>query len=98
MRRLVNDLLDWRGVPIRLGRGKTHRTTYASIIRALEPINEARGEGDRISYSSLWVHAKRHYDIDGIVAYWSARMPRELRNAMRGSGRRTYRTALGKSH
>ena len=24
VRRLVNDLLDWRGVPIRLGRGKTH--------------------------------------------------------------------------
>ena len=43
---LVNELLDWRGVPTILGRGNTHRITY----------------------DSLWVHAKRHYDLAGIVA------------------------------
>jgi hypothetical protein len=79
------------------GRGKTHVVTYADILRDLEPLNEGRDKRDRITYDSLWVHAKRHYDLDGMEAYWTARMDKELRNAMRGSGRRTYRTALGKS-
>jgi hypothetical protein len=85
VRRLVNGLLDWRGAPIILGRGKTHVVTYADILRDLEPLNEGRDERDRITYNSLWVHAKRHYDIEGIAAYWTARFPRELRTALRGS-------------
>ena len=39
---------------------------------------------DRISYSSLWNHAKRHYDFERIAAYWARRMDKELRNALRG--------------
>ena len=31
-----------------------------------------------------WVHAKRHYDLAGIAAYWRARMDKELRNALGG--------------
>ena len=84
LRVLVNELLDWRGVPIILGRGKTHRITYADILRDLEPLNEGREKSDRLSYSSLWVHAKRHYDIAGVAAYWAARMNRDLRSALRG--------------
>ncbi len=88
VRRLVNELLDWRGVPIFLGRGKTHRVTYAEILRILEPINQVRDKRDRISYDSVWVHARRHYDydIDEIAAHWEARMYREL--ALRLKGRK----------
>lgn len=57
---MFNKLLDWRGVPIFLGRGKRHRITYAEILRILEPINEGRDKCERITYDSLWVHAKRH--------------------------------------
>ena len=39
---------------------------------------------DRIAYDSLWIHAKRHYEIAGRAAYWSTRMYKELRNALRG--------------
>ena len=86
VRRLVNDLLDWHGVPVILeGGSKLHRITYTDILGMLEPLNEGRDKRDRITYDSLWVHAKRHYDIEGIAAYWSARLPRELRKALRGS-------------
>ncbi|MGZ3680045.1 MAG: hypothetical protein ACXVDI_15900 [Ktedonobacterales bacterium] len=84
VRRLINDLLDWRGVPVFLEGGKTHRITYADILRTLEPLNEGRDKRDRITYDSLWVHAKRHYDLAGIVGYWSARMDKELRKALGG--------------
>jgi hypothetical protein len=43
VRRLVNDLLDWRGTPIILGHRKTHRVTLADVFRGLEPLNEGRG-------------------------------------------------------
>ena len=39
---------------------------------------------DRITYDSLWVHAKRHYDHAAITAYWRARMHKELMNALLG--------------
>ena len=81
---VVNDLLDWRGVPVASGRGKSHKVTYADILRVLEPLNEGRDKGDRITYDSLWIHAKRHYDLAGIAAYWSARIYKDLRNALRG--------------
>jgi hypothetical protein len=83
VRILVNELLDWHGGPIILGRGKTHRITYADILRAL---NEGRDKRDRITYDSLWIHAKRHYELAGIVAYWRSRMDKELRNALGDNG------------
>jgi hypothetical protein len=89
VRRLVNDLLDWHGAPINLGRGKTHLVTYADILRDLEPLNAGRGKRDRITYDSLWIHAKRHYDLAGIAAYWRSRMDKELRNALGARGCRT---------
>ena len=84
MRRLVNDLLDWHGVPVFQKAGKRHRITYADILRTLEPHNEGRDKRDRITYDSLWIHAKRHYDLAGTAAYWRTRMSKEFRKALRG--------------
>jgi len=84
VRVVVNDLLDWRGVPIILGRGKTHRITYTDILRNLAPLNEERDQRDRITYDSLWIHAKRHYALAGKAAYWGARMQKEFTEALRG--------------
>ena len=47
VRVLVNELLDWHGAPIILGRGKTHLVTYADILPDLEPVNEGRDKKDR---------------------------------------------------
>ena len=87
VRVVVNDLLDWRGVAVNLGRGKTHRITVTEILRTLAPLNEGRDKRHRITYDSLWVHAKRHYDLAGIAAYWSTRMSKEFKEfkkALRG--------------
>ena len=84
VRVLVNELLDWRGVPLIRGHCKPHTVNYADILRDLEPLNEGRDKSDRITYDSLWIHAKRHYDLAGIAAYWRARMHKELMNALGG--------------
>ena len=81
---VVNKLLDWRGVPVILGRGKTHRITLTEILRDLEPLNEGCDTRNRITYDSLWVHAKRHYDLAGIAAYWRTRTYKEFKRALRG--------------
>ena len=53
VRVLVNELLDWHGAPIILGRGKTHVVTYADILRDLEPSTRAvtRGTGSPMTAS-----------------------------------------------
>ena len=87
VRVVVNDLLDRHGVPIILGRGKFHRITLTAILRDLAPINEGRDNRHRITYDSLWVHAKRHYDLAGITAYPRTRMGKEFnefKEALRG--------------
>ena len=84
VRILVNKLLDWHGVPIILGRGKTHRVTYADILRDLEPLKQGSDKKNRITYDSLRVHVKRHYDDAAVTAYWRARMHKELMNALGG--------------
>ena len=76
-----------RGVPVVLGRGKIHRITLTEILRDLEPLNEGRAMRDRITYDSLWVHYKRHYDVAGVSAYWRTRMSKEFKEfkkALRG--------------
>jgi len=63
------------------------RITYAEILRDLARFNEGRDKRDRIAYSSLWVHAKRHYDLAGQVAYRRTRTHKEFRKfkeALRG--------------
>jgi hypothetical protein len=84
VRILVNQLLDWHGTQIILGRGKTRVVTYAAILRDLEPLNKGRDRRNRITYDSLWAHAKRHYDSAGKAAYLRAWMDRELRKALGG--------------
>jgi hypothetical protein len=87
VRSLANELLDLRGIPIFLGRGRTHLVTYADILRDLAPLNEGRDKRDRITYDSLWIHAKRHYDLAGTAAYWRTRMSKEFkefRKSLRG--------------
>jgi hypothetical protein len=84
VRTLVNELLDWRGIPIMLGHGKRHVVSYADILRELEPLNKGRDKRSRITYNSLWVHAKRHYELAGIMAYWKASMYKELWKALGG--------------
>ncbi|OBA64707.1 hypothetical protein A5647_24865 [Mycobacterium sp. 1100029.7] len=79
----MNTLLDWRGIPIPLGPGEFRKVTYADILRELGPINAQRDEVDRISYGNLWTHAKRHYDLDGILAHRVARLAKELTKALR---------------
>jgi hypothetical protein len=83
----VNELLDWRGAPVNREGGKTHRITLTEILRDLAPLNEGRDTRRRITYDSLWVHAKRHYDVAGIAAYWRTRMSKEFKEfkkALRG--------------
>jgi hypothetical protein len=89
LRVVVNKLLDWHRVPIIMGPGKTHLVTYADILRDLEPLTEGRDERHRITYDSLWIHAKRHYELAGTAAYWSTRMSKEFKDfkkALRTNG------------
>jgi hypothetical protein len=84
VRVLVNQLLDWHGAPLILGPGTVHVVTYADILCDLEPLNEGRDKRNRITYDSLWVHAKRHYDTTGQAAYLRTWMDKELRKALGG--------------
>ena len=85
MRIVVNELLDWRGAPIILGRGKIHQITLTEILRDLAPLNEGRDKKDRITYDCLWIHSQRHYDLAGTVAYWRTRSEsEEFKKALRG--------------
>lgn len=86
VRRHVNELLDWRGVPVPIHGGGFRRVTLADIYRALGPINESRHGRSPITYSALWVHAKRHHEIAGKVAYWAARIRREFWDALGAKG------------
>jgi hypothetical protein len=78
VRVLVSELLDLRETSNILGTGESHVVTYADILRDLEPLNKYRDKRNRITYDSFWVHAKRHYDLAGITAYWFARIDKEL--------------------
>jgi hypothetical protein len=82
VRVLVNALLDWRGIPAHFGTGKAHVVTYTDILRELEPVNKVRDKKNRITYSSLRVHAKRHYELAGIMDYWEARLDKEMKNVL----------------
>ena len=87
VRVVVNDLLDWRGVAVNRGRGKTHRITLTEILAWLEPINEGRDKRDQITYDSLWIHFQRHYSLAGMAAYWRTEWHKEFKEfkeALRG--------------
>jgi len=81
----VNELLEWHGIPLFQKGAKTHRVTYADIIRNLEPLNKTRAKKDRITYDCLWVHAKRHYDVVGTAAHFKAQVDKMLKAAFGSS-------------
>jgi hypothetical protein len=89
MRHLVNQRLDWVRTPIIKHEGKSHTVTYADIFRALEPLNKTRDERERVSYDSLWVHARRHHDVAAVGAYLMAKMLKELVKTLGSSKVRT---------
>lgn len=41
-----------------------HAMTYKDILRALEPFNDTRPDDEKITYNSIWTHAKRHFPIE----------------------------------
>ena len=82
VRRLINARLDWLGTPIVLGQGKSHTITYVDIWRGLDCVNEGCDPKDRITYSSLWVHAKKHHDWAAVAAYQMANLLKELRKTL----------------
>jgi hypothetical protein len=89
VRVVVNQLLDWRGVPVILGRRKIHRITLTEILRSVETLNEGRDARDRITYDSLWIHFQRHYSLAGKAPYWRTRTQKEFKEfkkALRGNG------------
>lgn len=88
VRILVNKLLDWVGVPVSLGRGRSHRINLVDVLGFLEPLNHGRDPRDKLTYNSLRVHTRRHHDLDGIVDYWERQMHKKLRKALGAKGRR----------
>ena len=78
-----------------VGGNRGRRITYTDILGMLEPLNEGRDERDRITYDSLWIHAKRRYDLAGVAAYWSTQMHKELRKALRHKAVQAYRSGEG---
>ncbi|PBA29858.1 hypothetical protein CKJ65_18735 [Mycobacterium intracellulare] len=76
----VNELLDWRRVPIRWRPSSAVSVvSYSDILRE---VNGRRDEADRITHASLRIHAKCHYHFDAVVDYWAAQMDKKLRNAL----------------
>lgn len=84
VRVLVNDLLPWRGVPIVVESRAARPITLADIYRFLEPVNRERDQRSRITYASLWNHAKRHYELAGVATRQARRIDREIRRALGG--------------
>lgn len=51
-----------------------HAMTYRDIVRALEPLNDTLPESQRITYNSVWHHAKKHFPIEETAAAVYRRM------------------------
>lgn len=49
-RQLVNRLL-------------SHGIAYSEIVGILEPVNKLRRKNNKISYNSVWTHARRHFNV-----------------------------------
>jgi hypothetical protein len=64
--------------------GQRHPSPSPARTAQRHERHEGRDDKDRIIYDSLWVHAKRHYDLAATTAYWRARMHKELMNALGG--------------
>ena len=69
-------------MPIILGRRKFRRITLTEILRYMEPLNDGRDQKQRITYDSLWRHAKRHYDPFRTPTYRRTRITRKLKDVL----------------
>ncbi|CQD22352.1 hypothetical protein BN000_05578 [Mycobacterium europaeum] len=94
VRIVVNQLLNWRSIPITLGSGKIHVVTYADILRDLEPLNARLDKSRRITYHSLRAHAERHHDV---AAYCDSQIQKMLA-ALHGLTVDEYRNFLMQSN
>ena len=58
--------------------------SIADILRIVEPVNEGRSKNRRVTYSSLRVHSRRHYDIQTpAAAIWTGiKLDQALTNAL----------------
>jgi hypothetical protein len=81
---ILNERLDWRGVPIIAEGGKAQRIALTEIFRSLEPLNAGREMKDRITYHTRWIHFRRHYSFAGKAAYWNARTYKQFKKALGG--------------
>ncbi len=45
-------------------------------------MNKGRDKNNQITYSSLLVHAKRHYDLAAIMAYCEAKIDKEVKTVL----------------
>ena len=80
MRVVVDELLDWRGVPIIREHVARHtRSLLPRVPRSLEPLDESRDQRDQITYDNLSVHGKRHYDFAATAACRSTLMAKEFK-------------------
>lgn len=59
--------------------GRTRCITLVEVHRRLEPLNAGRRACDRITYTSLWNHSRRHYSAEGLMARVAARIQKDLR-------------------
>lgn len=57
-------------VPVVVGAG--------SLLHWLEPVNQTLPEDRQITYSCLWIHARRHYGADALIDHYTTRLGREL--------------------
>jgi len=87
LRSQVDRLLIWRGAPVPVA-GRFRTITYADVLAHL-PISR------KISYSTLWRHAKRHYGTNVAVLRHCARLERELQAALDSLDPRKRRTVSG---
>ena len=79
MRRVVDELLSWRGVPVPLGGSRFRTVKLAEIHRHL---NDSRGAGDRVTYTSLWNHARRHYGVGRALARADTQFQKQVQTAL----------------
>jgi hypothetical protein len=60
------------------------RIGYQDILAKVHRSDLVTSQREHVTYTSLWNHAKRHYDHDAVTAHWAARLDSEMRNALRG--------------
>ena len=63
--------------------GMVHRSSVIGHRIASNARKWGVNAAEQITYDSLWIHARRHYSVDGVAAYWSKRLGNELRKSLK---------------